>query len=29
MQYVDCDRAEKHGSLCLGYGYEEIDEIKE
>lgn len=26
MQYVDCDRAEKHGSLCLGYGYEEIDE---
>ena len=26
MQYVDCDRAEKHGNLCLGYGYEEIDE---
>lgn len=26
MQYVDCDRAEKHGSLCLGYGYEEVDE---
>ena len=26
MQYVDCDRAEKHGSLCLGYVYEEIDE---
>ena len=26
MQYVDCDRAEKHGDLCLGYGYEEIDE---
>ena len=26
MQYVDCDRAEKHGSLCLGYGWEEIDE---
>lgn len=19
MQYVDCDRAEKHGNLCLGY----------
>ena len=26
MQYVDCDRAEKHGNLCLGYGWEEIDE---
>ena len=26
MQYVDCDRAEKHGNLCLGYGCEEIDE---
>lgn len=26
MQYVDCDRAEKNGNLCLGYGYEEIDE---
>lgn len=26
MQYVDCDRAEKHGDLCLGYGSEEIDE---
>ena len=26
MQYVDCDRAEKHGDLCLGYGCEEIDE---
>ena len=26
MQYVDCDRAEKHGNLCLGYSYEEIDE---
>lgn len=26
MQYVNCDRAEKHGNLCLGYGYEEIDE---
>ena len=26
MQYVDCDRAEKHRNLCLGYGYEEIDE---
>ena len=26
MQYVDCENAEKHGSLCLGYGREEIDE---
>ena len=26
MQYVDCDRVEKHGNLCLGYGYEENDE---
>ena len=26
MQYVDCDRAKKQGNLCLGYGWEEIDE---
>ena len=26
MQFVDCDKAEKCGNLCLGYGAEENDE---